>query len=82
MKQNVAYLNDVCGMYLMVCRSLMAVGCLWLAAKKLFWKNIKKSIDKPRKKVYTVKRCEKRYAPLAQLVEHLTLNQGVHGSSP
>ena len=22
------------------------------------------------------------YAPLAQLVEHLTLNQGVHGSSP
>ena len=24
----------------------------------------------------------KRYAPLAQLVEHLTLNQGVPGSSP
>ena len=24
----------------------------------------------------------KRYAPLAQLVEHLTLNQGVQGSSP
>ena len=24
----------------------------------------------------------RRYAPLAQLVEHLTLNQGVHGSSP
>ena len=23
-----------------------------------------------------------RYAPLAQLVEHLTLNQGVQGSSP
>ena len=23
-----------------------------------------------------------RYAPLAQLVEHLTLNQGVPGSSP
>ena len=23
-----------------------------------------------------------QYAPLAQLVEHLTLNQGVHGSSP
>ena len=23
-----------------------------------------------------------KYAPLAQLVEHLTLNQGVHGSSP
>ena len=22
------------------------------------------------------------FAPLAQLVEHLTLNQGVHGSSP
>ena len=22
------------------------------------------------------------YAPLAQLVEHLTLSQGVHGSSP
>ena len=25
---------------------------------------------------------DQRYAPLAQLVEHLTLNQGVHGSSP
>ena len=25
---------------------------------------------------------QKRYAPLAQLVEHLTLNQGVQGSSP
>ena len=24
----------------------------------------------------------KGYAPLAQLVEHLTLNQGVQGSSP
>ena len=24
----------------------------------------------------------KKYAPLAQLVEHLTLNQGVQGSSP
>ena len=24
----------------------------------------------------------KSYAPLAQLVEHLTLNQGVQGSSP
>ena len=24
----------------------------------------------------------KEYAPLAQLVEHLTLNQGVQGSSP
>ena len=23
-----------------------------------------------------------KYAPLAQLVEHLTLNQGVQGSSP
>ena len=23
-----------------------------------------------------------RYAPLAQLVDHLTLNQGVQGSSP
>ena len=28
--------------------------------------------------------CENKneYAPLAQLVEHLTLNQGVQGSSP
>ena len=25
---------------------------------------------------------EAEYAPLAQLVEHLTLNQGVPGSSP
>ena len=25
---------------------------------------------------------EEKYAPLAQLVEHLTLNQGVPGSSP
>ena len=25
---------------------------------------------------------ENGYAPLAQLVEHLTLNQGVQGSSP
>ena len=25
---------------------------------------------------------ERRYAPLAQLVEHLTLNQGVQGSNP
>ena len=25
---------------------------------------------------------ERKYAPLAQLVEHLTLNQGVQGSSP
>ena len=24
----------------------------------------------------------RKYAPLAQLVEHLTLNQGVQGSSP
>ena len=24
----------------------------------------------------------KRYAPLAQLAEHLTLNQGVQGSNP
>ncbi len=24
----------------------------------------------------------RQYAPLAQLVEHLTLNQGVQGSSP
>ena len=26
--------------------------------------------------------CVQQYAPLAQLVEHLTLNQGVQGSSP
>ena len=26
--------------------------------------------------------CVEGYAPLAQLVEHLTLNQGVQGSSP
>ena len=26
--------------------------------------------------------CVVQYAPLAQLVEHLTLNQGVQGSSP
>lgn len=26
--------------------------------------------------------CEALHAPLAQLVEHLTLNQGVPGSSP
>ena len=26
--------------------------------------------------------CIEGYAPLAQLVEHLTLNQGVQGSSP
>ena len=26
--------------------------------------------------------CIEKYAPLAQLVEHLTLNQGVQGSSP
>ena len=25
---------------------------------------------------------KRKYAPLAQLVEHLTLNQGVQGSSP
>ena len=28
------------------------------------------------------KQQNKRNAPLAQLVEHLTLNQGVQGSSP
>ena len=30
----------------------------------------------------TLVRVTKPYAPLAQLVEHLTLNQGVQGSSP
>ncbi len=49
---------------------------------KTFLKKFKKSIDKLIKKEYTIKRCETRHAPLAQLVEHLTLNQGVHGSSP
>ena len=29
-----------------------------------------------------IKALKMSYAPLAQLVEHLTLNQGVHGSSP
>ena len=27
-------------------------------------------------------RCKKKYARLAQLAEHLTLNQGVQGSNP
>ena len=42
------------------------------------------SIDNPLPFVYNIsRRLENRgYAPLAQLVEHLTLNQGVQGSSP
>ena len=32
--------------------------------------------------VFRVYALKMSYAPLAQLVEHLTLNQGVHGSSP
>ena len=32
--------------------------------------------------VTALKKCVKTNAPLAQLVEHLTLNQGVQGSSP
>ncbi len=29
-----------------------------------------------------IRSLRRRFAPLAQLVEHLTLNQGVQGSSP
>ena len=32
--------------------------------------------------LYSVLKVQKAYAPLAQLVEHLTLNQGVPGSNP
>ena len=32
--------------------------------------------------VWRVERCQVKYALLAQLVEHLTLNQGVPGSNP
>ena len=47
----------------------------------------KKAVDKPRKMrimVFVGWRIKlmRQYAPLAQLVEHLTLNQGVQGSSP
>ena len=31
---------------------------------------------------FTTEKRTKEYAPLAQLVEHLTLNQGVQGSNP
>ena len=47
-----------------------------------------KKPDKIRKKLLqkgrlsTIMTVLARYAPLAQLVEHLTLNQGVQGSSP
>ncbi len=34
------------------------------------------------KSAYLCTRLEKTDAPVAQLVEHLTLNQGVQGSSP
>ena len=41
-------------------------------------------LDKVGSRVYNIKVGYKVYghAPLAQLVEHLTLNQGVQGSSP
>ena len=41
-------------------------------------------LDKDGLCVYNIKVGYREYghAPLAQLVEHLTLNQGVHGSSP
>ena len=32
--------------------------------------------------LFSFQGAQPRYAPLAQLVEHLTLNQGVQGSSP
>ena len=40
-----------------------------------FWKNVLYN-------KHCVERYTKKYARLAQLVEHLTLNQGVQGSSP
>ena len=50
-------------------------------------KKLKKTIDKTNMIWYYITRGrqehnKKGYAPLAQLVEHLTLNQGVRGSSP
>ena len=64
-----------------MCGDFGQMLCCNVCPKK-FFKNFEKSLDKWRKKEYTIKRCETRHAPLAQLVEHLTLNQGVHGSSP
>ena len=48
----------------------------------IFQKNFKKSIDKSKKVWYYIFCDVEIYAPLAQLVEHLTLHQGVQGSSP
>ena len=51
---------------------------------------MKKGVDEMGECVYNIyslgghdeRHDNNRYAPLAQLVEHLTLNQGVQGSSP
>ena len=60
------------------------------ALKRLRKKVLKKALNKQKKtnKIYSVLKVRSRRsagetnAPLAQLVEHLTLNQGVLGSSP
>ena len=43
------------------------------------WKDLKKELDKSKKNEYNKSRWN---GSLAQLVEHLTLNQGVRGSNP
>ncbi len=45
-------------------------------------RNLKKLLTNLQKDSIISLAIEKMYAPLAQLVEHLTLNQGVQGSSP
>ena len=48
----------------------------------LFQKKEKEKFGQFKKYVYLCTRKTKSDAPVAQLVEHLTLNQGVQGSSP
>ena len=58
---------------------------LGIHRRKIYLCRFKKGVDFPPNMsimVTALEKCVKTNAPLAQLVEHLTLNQGVQGSSP
>ena len=57
---------------------------LILIGRGLDLNELGKCLEKAKKvsSYYSVLRVQEQYAPLAQLVEQLTLNQWVHGSSP
>ena len=67
----------------MVWRLLCSVLRVWILPQPFLEEEESKGTKPSQYKVFLhTFSFKEKYAPLAQLVEHLTLNQGVQGSSP